>query len=132
MQALVHFAQGVNERAVIGALRQRRVGISAAVKRGKLLAQLLEPGDERVNAVQHGVGALRGGHGGQERVQQVVGLRFQGVALALGRHVHHEGELLHGLRRHNFVGVVQHLRNGVAHLWNRNVHGFYEPVVKGF
>ena len=61
----------------------------------------------------------------------VVAIVVAGVALALGRHVHHEGELLHGLRRHDFVGVVQHFCDGVAHLWNRNVHGFYKPVIKG-
>ena len=123
MQALVQFTQRLNEGAVVGAVRQRHVRISAAVKRGKLLAQLLEPGDQRVDAVQHGVGALGGGHAGKERVQHVVGLRLQAVALALGGHVHHEGKLLNGLRSHDFVRVVQHLRNGVAHRWNRNRHG---------
>ena len=133
MQALVHFAERVNERAVVVAVFQRCVRVSAAVKRGKLLAQLLEPGDERVDAVQHGVGALSGRHSGQERVQQVVGLRFQGVSLALGGHVHHEGELLDGLRCHDFVGVMQHLRDGVAHRRNRDRHGFLcKLVVKWF
>ena len=133
MQALVHFAERVNERAVVGAVLQRHVRIPAAVKRGKLLAQLLESGDERVYAVQHGVGAPSGGHFGQERIQQVVGLRFQGVSLALGGHVHHEGELLNRLGCHDFVGVVQHFRDGVAHRWNRNRHGLdgrRESVIK--
>ena len=51
MQALVQFAQRINERTVIRAVRQRHVRISAAVKLGKLLAQLLEPGDCGVNVV---------------------------------------------------------------------------------
>ena len=133
MQALVHFAQRVNERTVIGPVLQRHVRISAAVKRGKLLAKLLEAGDQRVNAAQHGIGALGGGHIGKERIQQVVGLRFQRVALALGGHVHHERELLHGLRGHDCVGVVQHFCDGVAHGWNCERHGLYgrgQPVVK--
>ena len=68
MQPLVQFAQRFNEGAVVGAVRQRHVRVAVAVELGKLFAQLFEPGDQRVDAVQHGVGALGGGNIGKDRI----------------------------------------------------------------
>ena len=51
MQALVQLAQRVNERPMVRAVHHRRVRISAAVKGGKLFAQLFEPGDHGVDVV---------------------------------------------------------------------------------